>query len=329
MTSYTKSLSKMLILFKHMDILVIINQLIKFFIIMGVGYFLYKKGMMDAGFNKKLTNIIIRVTMPCLMVSSVFNAGSDRDYKKVLFVFLVAIIMYASFILLGMLIAKLMGFKKNEKGLYVFMTIFGNTGFLGFPLVEAVLGTEAIFYTSIFNMIFNLCIFTIGIKAIDYPNEEKGDPKESIKKVITHPGIIGALLSIIIYFANITFPSIVASTITTIGGVTSPVAMLLMGASLAKIPVSRVFNDVKIYIFTLIKMIVIPAIAAFIIHLFISDELIAYVTLIMIAVPVANNSVMFAIEYNKDEETAAKNVFISTMFSIVSIPVVMYIFSVL
>lgn len=313
-----------------MDITVIILQLIKFFIIMGLGYFLYKKKLMDSEFNKKLTNIIIRVTMPCLMVSSVFEVGSERDYKRVLFVFLIAFIMYVALTFLGMLVAKIMGFKKDEKGLYVFMTIFGNTGFLGFPLVEAVLGREAIFYTSIFNMIFNLWIFTIGIEAINYPDDmDKNKSKDRIKKIVTHPGIIGALLAIIIYFANISLPSIVASTITTIGGITSPVAMLLMGASLAKIPVNRVFTDARIYVFTLIKMIVIPVITAFIVHLCISDELIAYVTLIMIAVPVANNSVMFAIEYNKDEETAAKNVFISTLFSIVSIPVVMYLFSVL
>lgn len=313
-----------------MDITVIILQLIKFFIIMGLGYFLYKKKLMDSEFNRKLTNIIIRVTMPCLMVSSVFEVGSERDYKRVLFVFLIAFIMYVALTFLGMLVAKIMGFKKDEKGLYVFMTIFGNTGFLGFPLVEAVLGREAIFYTSIFNMIFNLWIFTIGIEAINYPDDmDKNKSKDRIKKIVTHPGIIGALLAIIIYFANISLPSIVASTITTIGGITSPVAMLLMGASLAKIPVNRVFTDARIYVFTLIKMIVIPVITAFIVHLCISDELIAYVTLIMIAVPVANNSVMFAIEYNKDEETAAKNVFISTLFSIVSIPVVMYLFSVL
>lgn len=313
-----------------MDVIIIIQQLIKFFIIMGVGYFLYKKGLMDSDFNKKLTNIIIRVTMPCLIVSSVFGVSEDRNYSKVLFVFLVAIIMYISLTFLGMLVANIIGLKKEDKGLYTFMTIFGNTGFLGFPLVEAVLGKEAVFYTSIFNMIFNLFIFTVGIKAINYPNETGSEDKKSrIVKLLTHPGIIGALLAIVIYFSNIQIPDILSSTITTMGSVTSPVAMLLMGASLAKIPVNRLFNDVKIYIFTIIKMIAIPVLTGLLINMFIKDELIACVTLIMSAVPVANNSVMFAIEYNKDEETAAKNVFISTLFSIISIPVVIYLSSVI
>ena len=311
-----------------MDITVIILQLIKFFIIMGLGYFLFKKGMMDHDFNKKLTNIIVRVTMPFLIVSSVFGVSEDREYGRVLFTFLVAIIMYMALTLIGMAVAKIIKCEIHETGLYVFMTIFGNTGFLGFPLIEAVMGIEAVFYASIFNMIFNMWIFTVGIKAINYP-AENGENQANFKKIITHPGILGAVLAIVIYFSNIQVPDIIASTIKTVGGVTSPVAMLLMGASLAKIPVNRLFTDKKIYVFTLLKMIVIPIIGWVVIKACIKDQFIAFVTLIMLSMPVANNSVMFAIEYDKDEETAAKNVFISTLFSIIAIPVVIYLTSII
>lgn len=313
-----------------MDVIVIINQLIKFFIIMGIGYFLYKKEYMDSAFNKKLTNIILRVTMPCMMISSVFGVTGERDYKRVLFAFLIAVIMYASLTALGIVLAKLLRCNIDEMGIYVFMTIFGNVGFLGFPLIEAVMGKEAVFYASIFNMIFNISIFSIGVKAINYPEDtNERSKKDSIMKIVTHPGVISALLSVVLYFTGIQIPTILESTISTVGGITSPVAMLLMGASLAKIPLNRVFSDVRVYIFTVIKTILIPVISWIIIKTFIKDQFIAFVTLIMIAMPVANNSVMFAIEYDRDEEIAAKNVFISTVFSIISIPVVIYLTSVI
>lgn len=311
-----------------MDINVIIVQMIKFFIQMGLGYFLFKVNIMDSDFNKKLTNLALRVTMPCLMVSSAFSAGEDRDLGKVLFVFLVAIIVYASFIFIGMLIVKVIRIKIDDAGMYVFMTIFGNVGFMGFPLTEALLGEEAVFYVAIFNMIFNILIFTVGIKAMNYP-ESSADHKMSFKDIILHPGIVSAIVAIIIYFIKIPLPGAVTGAISSIGSVTTPIAMLLMGASLAKLPVKSVFNDAKVYIFSLIKLVVIPVLSWLIIKNCIKDEIIAMITLVMIAMPVANSAVMFAIEYEKDEEIAAKNVFISTVLTIISIPVVIYLTSIL
>ena len=91
---------------------------------------------MDSDFNKKLTNFVLKVSMPCMIVSSVFSSPAERDLSKVLFVFLIAIIMYAILPATGMLIAKIIGCKVENRGIYVFMTIFTNVGFMGFPVIE-------------------------------------------------------------------------------------------------------------------------------------------------------------------------------------------------
>lgn len=310
-----------------MEMSVILTQMIKFFILMSLGYILYKINIMDSDFNKKLTNLVLKVTMPCMIVSSAIGTGEDRNISKVLSVFVIAIIMYVALPIVGMLIAKLMRFNDEQSGIYVFMTMFGNVGFMGMPLIEVILGKEAVFYAAIFNMIFNICLFTIGVKAINYP--DTADNKKGVAEILLHPGVLSAFIAILIYFINIPIHSAVSGAISNLGSVTTPVAMLLMGASLAKVPVKKVFNDWKVYAFDIIKQFALPIIGWIVINMLIKDEYIAMVTLIMLAMPVANTSVMFAIEYDRDEETAAKNVFISTVMSIVSIPVVIYLASII
>ena len=306
-----------------MDIMVIIHQMIKFFILMSVGYTLYKLKVMDSDFNKKLTNLVLRVCNPCMMIASVFSISDDRNLSKVLSVFAVAIVMYAVLPVIGMGVAKLIGAKKENKGIYVFMTIYSNIGFIGFPVIESILGPEALFYAAIFNMMFNITLFTIGVKAINYP--DANGEKISIWKIIFHPGVFSAVIAIVLYFVNIKLPDAVTGPIDQLGDITPPLAMLLMGASLAKIPLKKVFNEARAYIFIVVKQIILPILAWFVIKRVISDDMIRAVTLLLLSMPIANSVVMFTIEYDRNEELAAKNVFLSTIASIVLLPLVVYL----
>jgi len=304
-----------------MDITVLINQLIQLFILMGLGYFLYKVKIMDADFNKKLTNFVLKVTLPCMIIASVFDVSEDRDYSKILITFTVAIIMYAVLPVIGMLVAKIIRCKKENTGIYVFMMIFSNASFMGFPVIESVLGTKALFYASIFCMIFNITCFSIGVKAINYP--ETSDKKINAKDVIGHPGVWSALVAIIIYFINPTLPNVITGPILSVGKLTSAIAMMLMGASLAKVPLKEIFTEVRPYFFIVIKQVILPVLLWPLLSRVISDPIILGVTLILLAMPIANMVVMFAIEYDRNEELAAKNVFLSTLLSIVLLPLVL------
>lgn len=304
-----------------MEISVLINQLIQLFILMGVGYFLYKVKIMDTDFNKKLTNFVLKVTLPCMIIASVFEVAEDRDYSKILVTFVIAIIMYTVLPMIGMLVAKIIRCKPENTGIYVFMTVYSNASFMGFPVIESVLGTTALFYASIFCMIFNITCFSIGVKEINYP--ETSDKKISAKDVFLHPGVWSALIAIIIYFINPTLPGVVTGPITSIGKLTSAIAMMLMGASLAKVPLKEVFTEVRPYIFIVIKQVIIPVLLWPLLSRVITDPNILGVTIILLAMPIANMVVMFAIEYDRNEELAAKNVFLSTLFSIILLPLVL------
>ena len=204
----------------------------------------------------------------------------------------------------------------------MFMNVFSNIGFMGFPMINAIFGADKVFYAAIFNLIFNLCIYSLGAPLMQFGTGRK--TKFNAKSLLT-PGIILSLIAIAIYFLNIPCHRVLAEGVHMVGSITSPVAMLLIGATLARMDAKSVLCEWRVYPFAVIKQVLIPILLWFPICALVHDELILGITLIMLAMPVANTAVLFATEYDCNEMLAAKNVFITTLLSLLSIPVVIWV----
>lgn len=306
-----------------MDIQVILMQMIQLFLVIGLGYFLFKVKILDVELNKRLTTLLLTVTTPALILSSVLSTTEYLPYTDILFVFLVGILVYIALPILGWILVKIMRIPLPQQGLYIFMTVFSNIGFMGFPVMKAIFGNDAVFYTAIFNMLFNLLVFSVGTGIMGYGTgrKMKFNPKDLLS-----PGVVASLIALVIYMGKIQFPDVISSTVTMIGDITTPIAMLIIGSTLANIPLEEVFSELRIYPYTVIKQVIIPVLAYPILRLFIQDPLILGVTLIMISMPVANSAVLFATEYDGDVSLAAKAVFMTTLLSIVTIPFIVALF---
>lgn len=291
--------------------------------VIGLGYFLYNLKFLDDYMNKKLTTLILSVTTPAMIISSVLSTTVTQSLSDILSVFVIGIVIYVVLPFIGLLLVKIMRVPKQQQGLYIFMTVFSNIGFMGFPVMKAIFGNEAVFFTAIFNMIFNLFIFGVGTQIMNYGTSRKS--KFDAKNLLS-PGVIASLIALFIYFTHLSVPDIVSSTITMVGDMTTPLAMLLIGSTLATIPVKEVFNELRVYPYTFIKQIIVPILLFPILNYFISDPLIFGITLIMISMPVANSAVLFATEYDGDVSLAAKTVFMTTLLSVVTIPLIVALF---
>ena len=312
---YVYIISKFLVLGGKMDISIILNQLVTLFIVIGLGYFLRKIKLMPVEFTRQLT----KLAMPCLIINSVLTMQERPDIKNVMIAFIASFAMYIFLPLIGWIVSKILFVPKKDLGLYIFMTTFLNVGFMGYPLIEALLGNQAIFYTSIVNIVFNLGCYSYGILLVNMGIHD--DVKLSPKLLLT-PGLIFSFVALILYFFNIHFPESVTKSFTYVGGLTTPLAMLLIGTSLANIDIKKVFTEWRLYIFTAIKQIALPILLCPLIKYFITDSVLNNVIFIMISVPIANSAVLFATEYRANEELAAKAVFISTLLSLATIPIV-------
>ncbi|MCI9369886.1 MAG: AEC family transporter [Lachnospiraceae bacterium] len=300
-----------------MTFTLLLNQMIKFFLIMALGYFLFKKNFTNIEFNKRLSRILLNITLPALILNSVLTQTDRPAAFSVFSVFLTAFLLYLLLPLAGIFAARFFPADEKQKNLYAFMTAYSNIGFMGFPIIDALYGSTAVLYTAIFNIMFNLSCYTLGT-VIMTRNSETGariNPRHLIS-----PGFLLSFASILIYFTNPLFPKALTDTISAVGGITTPLSMLLIGSTLATNSVKEIFSDRFLYFFTVFRQIFLPLVSLGLIHLLIKDELIRNVTCVMMLMPAANSCVMFANEHSADEKLASKSVFLTTLLSIITIP---------
>lgn len=305
-----------------MDITVVVSVMVQLFLIIGLGYFMMKKSFLNDEVVRKLNRIVLYITTPALIFASVVG-DNDASMDVVLYVFGVSIIFYLVLPIVAVVLIKGLRIKKPREGLFIFMTIFSNVGFIGFPVMQSIFGNTAVFYTAIFNLLFNLEVYTLGVVLISRDKGEKGGI--DFKNLLS-PGVIACVVSIIIFFTNIQMPSLLINTSSMVGDMTAPLAMILIGANLASIDLKEVFNEFMVYPFTVAKQVLLPIIAYPIIAYFIKDPLIQGITLVNLAMPVGNSAVLFATQYDHDVGLAAKTVFITTLFSIFTIPLIVGLF---
>ena len=307
-----------------MEISVILHQMVQLFIVMGIGYLLFKVKMIGIEFNKQATKLLINCTMPATIMSSVLAQPAERDLSVVYKVFGISLAIYIILPVIAIILVKLMRIPKHEQGLYMFMTTFSNVGFMGFPVVGAIFGDTAVFYAAMFNIIFTVSSFTCGVVQINYGVTASGEKLFNWKNLVS-PGVLFSLLSVVVYMTGVTFPADVVSVCNSLGALTTPLAMLIIGSTLATMDIKSVLNDKRVYIFTVIKQLIIPVVIWAGLRVIVHDPLILGVMTVLLLMPVANNSVLFATMFEKDEKLAAKTVFISTVFSIISVPLMMYL----
>lgn len=306
-----------------MDTSVIINQMLILFVMIIMGFILNKVHVLGKTQDSIITKVIIYFSMPCMVLNAVLSQSGPKEYKQVGIFIILALIMYIILPIIAFFVVRIPVVPKNLRGIYQFMIIFGNVGFMGFPLVSAVFGPESVLYAGIFNIAFNLLSYSYGVYIVsnDDPDNSgaKTDFKLSFKKFLS-PGISVSLIALILYFTGIEFPEFIKSPVASFGNMTTPMAMLVIGSTLANMKLKEVFTDWRAYLFVAFRNILLPIVLIPVMKLTIKDPFSFSFTLIMLLVPIANSSVLYSKEYGSDENFAAKCVIISTLLSIVTIP---------
>jgi len=314
-----------------MEISVIIRQMLILFIMIGVGAILRKTRVLSDPVDSGITKMIITCTMPAMLLNSVISRTGDKDFSLVLKFIVIAFAMYTILPLIAIPLTRLLRVKPNVRGIYMYLLIFGNVGFMGFPLIEALFGTESILYAGIFNMFFNLLAYSYGViivskDSVEGEVKDETAPKFKISaKTLLTPGISVSVLALIIFFLPVKFPSVICSAVGYIGNTTTPLAMIVLGSTLAKMKPGKVFTDKAVYLYVLVRGILLPLALFPLMKLLIKDTFVLQMALIMLSMPAANTSVLYAKEYHSDELFAARCVFLSTLFSVITIPLILII----
>lgn len=325
------------------DLSVLISQLIQLFCIMAIGYVAFKAKIFNETVNKHMSSFVIQITMPIMIIDAVLklDESSKPSGSIIAVLFIASALFYIVMPFIAFVLVKFLSvtikIKKYRQGLYMFMMVFANVGFMGFPILKAACGENgdlAVFYAAILNVFFNLASFTYGIVMIGYGTESSA--KITWKKFIT-PGMFSSFLAIILYAVGAHYPAeganvvgdVLHGILGTIGGLTPPLAMILVGSTLATVKLREVFNYWRLYVFVGLKQIVLPLLFYPIFRLLIKDDLLSTVLFIEFLMPIANSALIFANQYDLDDKFASKAIFISTLFSLITIPGMLYLTSLL
>lgn len=294
--------------------MIILNKILGLFLIILIGVYGTKKEIITEEVNKGLRKILLEITLPLLIVNS-FTFTFDDSMKKNVFM---AFIYSAIFMLIGGIISYvfLMPLKSEKKKILHFANVFSNCGFIGFPLINSIYGAEGVVYTSIFNMIFTIALWTYGVMIFT-----NSISKENIKKVFVNPAVIAVYIGIIIMIFKITLPTFIIDTTKIVGDMTAPISMIIVGSILSKVKIKDIFKEISIYYGALIKLIIIPSIL-YLISLLIKDRSNVINTLIILqGMPAAAMTSILAADYNKEKEYSAIVVFVTTLLSMFTIPI--------
>jgi len=303
-----------------MDIIIVINKMLELFLILGLGYISVKTKITSQKFGTQLSRLILDITLPCLIIASVATMPSDTNKNDVLLMFIIAVLFYVIMPFVAYFITRILLVKKEERNLYMYMTIWSNVGFMGFPVIASIFGGGAIFYATIFNLVFGLSNYTLGVMLMS------GEGKKALNlKNLLSSGMISSLVAVTLFATNIKLPDILNNTMKTVGDTTTPLAMIVIGISLAGIAIKSVFSEVRLYPYVIIKQILLPLAAWLVLKNIIASPFILGIVIIIIAMPVATTSVLFANIYGNNVELATKGVFITTLASIITIPLISYL----
>ena len=301
-----------------MDIMVVFQTMLKLFLLLVLGFVLFKCHIFDEYTNKKISALIVNVASPMLIISSI--AGVEGNDKSIVFLMIGAgILMYIGFIILGKIINRIFPFPKKDWPVYECMVVFANTGFMGYPVLLYVFGQEAVFYASLIHMAFNFFVYTYAIMCLT-----KGDDNEfklNFKQLLT-PGIVLIFIGILIYLFDIQLPSVLMDTINSVGSLTAPLSMMMIGSSLAVYPIKDSFTDCRSYVFAFVRLIIVPFVTMIVCRLLHINPYYANITIITNAMPVGSMVLMLATQYNANVKIVTRNIVVSTLLSVITIPIV-------
>ena len=296
--------------------MVLLQQMGILFVYMMIGYVACKKEYFDQEFGKKLSWLVVNVANPMLAISAVVNNEEQIAKKDFYVTVLLAICFYAFFLILAQILPRLIGVQKSDIGVYKMMTTFNNIGFMGFPVIAAAYGNGALIYAVPFSIMFNILCYTWGIQTL-CGGGEKGNWKR-----IINIGTISGIISIVLFFMQIPVPKMICSLSAGLSNLTGPLSMLVIGISIAAMELKDLFTDVKLLKFALIKLLAVPVAAMLLVCQVIDNRLICEVFLVMMATPAAIMCAILSQQYGGDYELAAKGVALTTILSVVTMPIV-------
>ena len=294
------------------------------FALVVVGYIAGRLGYMGGEFDKKLSSLVINFTCPALILSSAMT-GELPDRRLILPLLGISTLTYVILSVIAFLLPRYLTRKKEDEGIVGFALMFGNVGFMGYPVVASIFGHQAVFYAAVLNVVNTFAVFTIGTILIV---GDLSDGKRFQKKVLYSTPMLSAYLAILIVALGIdNIPDIISQPLTMLGNITVPAALLIIGSSMSQLSARSMLGDLTIYTTTVFRLLLIPIGFYFLCSALAFDPYVVNINTVVIAMPVATYGTILCLKYNRDTTLITEVTLITTLLSMLTIPLLTILFT--
>lgn len=298
-----------------------IEIMVILFTIVVLGYALCKLGYMGDKFDQKLSSIVIDVTCPALILSSVMGAELP-DRSLILPLLGIGFLTYILLLVYGFWVSRFVAKSRDEQGMIGFALMFANVGFIGYPIVSAIFGPKAVFYAALLNIPNTFFIFTAGVMLV----KGEHNMKSLSAKVLFSPAMIAAFVAALMVAFGVRTPDIIARPVTMVGNITIPAALMVIGSSMARLPLKEIIGSPKVYVASLLRLVVVPLSVYFLFRFCGVSDVINNINTVIIAMPVASYGTMFCLKYGRNPSLMTEMTFVTTLGSILTIPLITLLF---
>jgi len=294
------------------------------FAIVIVGYLAGKLNYMGGEFDRKLSSLVINWTCPALILSSAMT-GELPDRKFILPLLAISVVTYVVLTGLAFWLPRYVTRRCEDEGVVGFAMMFGNVGFMGYPVVASIFGHEAVFYAAVLNVINTFAVFTVGTILITGKGEVEGHHFQ--KKVLYSTPMLSAYLTMLIVALEVdNIPDYISQPLTMIGNITVPAALLIIGSSMSQLPLKALMGNTTVYVTTVLRLGVVPVSMYFLCSLLGFDAYVVNINTVVIAMPVATYGTILCLRHNRDTTLMSEVTFITTILSMITIPLLVMLF---
>lgn len=302
---------------------VVATSVFVLFALIFLGFFIGKKGIVRQECTPDLSNLILQVAMPVTVFCSIVDQQDSGMLASCAQMLAAAVIVHAASGLIGLLSVNLLPIPETEKGIWIYTCMFSNNGFMGLPLALSIYGGQGMFLMALSNVVTNFLIFSVGVKLLtrNYPVNES----ISLRKMLLNNINIAVVAGFVFCLLHIPIPGVVQDLLSYVSDITSGLSMIVVGLSLSRLPFQAVFEDKKMFLLAGMRLVGLPLAAIAVLRLLPvqMDKTMASVLILTAALPASSAQSMITEQYGTNTAAAGRSVFITTLFSVVSVPLVM------
>ena len=288
--------------------------------LVAVGYVAGKLGFLGGDFDRQLSRLVINITCPALILSSAMT-GELPDRNYILPLLLISVITYVGLAVVAFLLPRYLTKRKDDEGAVGFALMFGNVGFMGYPVVASIFGHEAVFYAAVLNVVNTFAVFTVGTILITGSSEVGGERFQ--KKVLYSTPMLSAYLTMLIVALQIdNIPGFISQPLTMLGNITVPAALLIIGSSMSQLSLRTMLGNRTVYMTTALRLALLPLGVHYLMTALGFSPFVVGINTVVIAMPVATYGTILCLKYEKDTTMMTEVTFITTLLSMLTIPAI-------